>query len=143
MGGDGIISSAIVAANILHDNKVGGGSAINMGGVQDSKGFNNLIYNNHVTGIAMYKIDGGDGSKNNKFYNNTIVQPSDGGWNILVVDDSTGNTFYNNILINHHSFRGSINVDAASLPGLVSDYNIILNRLSNNGKSSNMTFAQW
>lgn len=143
MGGDGIISNAIVAANILHDNGVGGGSAINMDGVQDSKVFNNLIYNNHATGIAMYKIDGGDGSKNNKVYNNTIIQPSDGRWNILVVDGSTGNTIYNNILINNHSFRGSINADAASLPGLVSDYNIVINRFSNNGGSSNMTFAQW
>jgi len=143
MGGDGIISNAVVAANILHDNGVGGGSAINMDGVQDSEIFNNLIYNNHATGIAMYKIDGGDGSKNNKVYNNTIIQPSDGRWNILVVDGSTGNTIYNNILISHHSFRGSIAVDAASLSGLVSDYNIVVNRFSNNGGSSNMTFTQW
>lgn len=143
MGGDGIISNAVVAANILHDNGIGGGSAINMDGVQDSKVFNNLIYNNHATGIAMYKIDGGDGSKNNKVFNNTIIQPSDGRWNILVVDGSTGNTIYNNILISHHSFRGSIAVDATSLSGLVSDYNIVVNRFSNNGGSSNMTLAQW
>lgn len=143
MGGDGIISNAVVAANILHDNGVGGGSAINMDGVRDSKIFNNLIFNNHATGIAMYKIDGGDGSKNNKVFNNTIIQPSDGRWNILVVDGSTGNTIYNNTLINHHSFRGSINVDAASLSGLVSDYNIVVNRFSSDGGNSNMTFSQW
>ena len=143
MGGDGIISDAVVEGNIIHDNGVGGGSAINMDGVQDSEIFNNLIYNNRATGIAMYKIDGGDGSKNNKVYNNTIIQPSDGRWNILVVDGSTGNTLYNNILINHHSFRGSINVDAASVSGLISDYNVVVNRFSNNGGSSNMTFSQW
>jgi parallel beta-helix repeat protein len=143
MGGDGIISNAIVEGNIIHDNGYGGGSAINMDGVQESEIFNNLIYNNHATGIAMYKIDGGDGSKNNKVFNNTVIQPSDGRWNILVVDGSTGNTLYNNILINHHSFRGSIAVDAASLSGLVSEYNIVVNRFSNNGGSSNMTLAQW
>ena len=143
LGGDGIISDAVVAGNILHDNGYGGGSAINMDGVQDSEIFNNLIYNNHATGIAMYMIDGGDGSKNNKVYNNTIIQPADGRWNIIAVNGSTGNTLYNNILINHHSFRGSISVDAASLTGFTSDYNILVNRLSDDDGNSNMTFAQW
>ena len=86
MGGDGIISNAVVEGNIIHDNGYGGGSAINMDGVQDSEIFNNLIYNNHATGIAMYQIDGGDASKNNKVYNNTVIQPSDGRWNIIAVE---------------------------------------------------------
>ncbi len=143
MGGDGIISNAIVEGNILHDNGYGGGSAINMDGVQDSEIFNNLIYNNHATGIAMYQIDGGDASKNNKVYNNTIIQPTDGRWCIIAVDGSTGNTLYNNILINHHSFRGSIAIDAASTTGFVSDYNILVNRLSDDDGNSNMTLSQW
>lgn len=143
MGGDGIISNALIEGNILHDNGYGGGSALNMDGVQDSKIYNNLIYNNHATGIALYRIDGGDASKNNKVYNNTIVHPADGRWAILIVDGSTGNTLYNNIFINHHSFRGSIAIDAASAGGFVSDYNIIVNRLSNNDGNSNMTLSQW
>ena len=142
-GGDGIISNAEVEGNILHDNGYGGGSAINMDGVQDSKIFNNLIYNNHATGIAMFKIDGGDASKNNKVFNNTIIQPSDGRWCVISVDGSTGNTMYNNILINHHSFRGSIALDAASLTGFVSDYNILVNRLSDDDGNSNMSLSQW
>ncbi|HRN27287.1 MAG: right-handed parallel beta-helix repeat-containing protein [Ignavibacteriaceae bacterium] len=143
MGGDGIISNAIVEGNIIHDNGVGGGSAINMDGVQDSKIFNNLIYNNHATGIAMFQIDGGDASKNNKVYNNTIIQPSNGRWCIISVDGSTGNTLYNNIFINHHSFRGSIALDAASRTGFISDYNILVNRLSDDDGGSNMTLTQW
>ena len=143
MGGDGIISNAIVEGNILHDNGYGGGSAINMDGVQDSEIFNNLIFNNHATGIAMYQIDGGDASKNNKVYNNTVIQPVDGRWCIISVNGSTGNTLYNNILINHHSFRGSISVDAASITGFVSDYNILVNRLSDDDGNSNMTLSQW
>jgi parallel beta-helix repeat protein len=142
-GGDGIISNAVVEGNILHDNGYGGGSAINMDGVQDSKIFNNLIYNNHATGIAMFKIDGGDASKNNKVFNNTIIQPSDGRWCVISVDGSTGNTMYNNILINHHSFRGSIALDAASVTGFVSDYNILVNRLSDDDGNSNMSLSQW
>ncbi|GIK22425.1 MAG: hypothetical protein BroJett005_18390 [Ignavibacteriota bacterium] len=143
MGGDGIISNAIVEGNILHDNGYGGGSAINMDGVQDSEIFNNLIYNNHATGIAMYQIDGGDASKNNKVYNNTVIQPSDGRWCIISVDGSTGNTIYNNILINHHGFRGSISIDAASASGFVSDYNILVNRMSDDDGNSNMNLTQW
>ena len=143
MGGDGIISNAVVEGNILNDNGLGGGSAINMDGVQDSEIFNNLIYNNHATGIAMYQIDGGDASKNNKVYNNTIIQPADGRWCIISVDGSTGNTLYNNILINHHSFRGSIAIDAASAIGFVSDYNVLVNRLSDDDGNSNMTLSQW
>jgi hypothetical protein len=114
-----------------------------MDGVQDSGIFNNLIYNNHATGIAMYQIDGGDASKNNKVYNNTVIQPSDGRWCIISVNGSTGNTIYNNILINHHSFRGSISVDAASMTGFVSDYNVLVNRLSDDDGNSNMTLTQW
>ncbi len=143
MGDDGIISNAIVAGNIIHDNGVGGGSAINMDCVQDSKIYNNLIYNNHATGIAMYQIDGAEGSKNNKVFNNTIVHPNDGRWAILIVNGSTGNTLYNNILINKHSFRGSICIDDLSTNGFVSDYNLLVNRMSNDDGSSNMPLTSW
>jgi len=143
MGGDGIISNAIVEGNILHDNGYGGGSAINMDGVQNTEIFNNLIYNNHATGIAMYQIDGGDASKNNKVYNNTIIQPAEGRWCIISVNGSTGNTLYNNILINHHNFRGSIAIDATSAIGFVSDYNVLVNRLSDDDGNSNITLSQW
>ncbi|MFZ1282269.1 MAG: T9SS type A sorting domain-containing protein, partial [Ignavibacteriaceae bacterium] len=136
-------SNAIVAGNVIHDNGVGGGSAINMDCVQDSKIFNNLIYNNHATGIAMYQIDGAEGSKNNKIFNNTIIHPTDGRWAMLVVNASTGNTIYNNILINNHSFRGSICLDEDSKPGFVSDYNRVVNRLSDDDGNSNMSLTSW
>ena len=143
MGGDGIISNAIVEGNILHHNGVGGGSAINMDGVQDSEIFNNLSYSNHATGIAMYRIDGAEGSKNNKVYNNTVINPSDARWNILVKNGSTGCTLYNNIFINNHSFRGSIAVDAESFPGFASDYNILENRLSSDGDNTVISLSEW
>ncbi len=143
MGGDGIISHAVVAGNLIYDNGYGGGSAINMDCVQDSKIFNNLLYNNHATGIAMYQIDGAEGSKNNKIYNNTIVHPADGRWAILIVNASTGNTIYNNILINNHSFRGSICIDDLSKTGFVSNYNLLENRLSNDDGNSNMSLTSW
>ncbi len=142
-GGDGIITNAVIEDNILHDNCYNGGSAINLDGVQESEIYNNLLYNNHSTGIALFMIDGAEGSKNNKVYNNTIDVPSDGRWAVLVVDGSTGDTVYNNILINHHSFRGSITFDQASQTGFYSDYNLLENRLSDDDGNTIMTLAEW
>ncbi|MGE5861931.1 MAG: T9SS type A sorting domain-containing protein, partial [Ignavibacteria bacterium] len=143
MGGDGIIINAVIEANILHDNGLGGGSAINMDGVQESIIINNLIYNNHATGIAMYMIDAAEGSKNNKVYNNTIINPSDARWGIIAVNGSTGNILYNNIIINHHNFRGSISIDESSTENFISDYNLITDRMSNDDGESNMSLEEW
>ncbi len=142
-GGDGIITDAVIEGNILYNNGYNGGSAINLDGVQESHIYNNLIYNNHSTGIALFRIDGAEGSKNNEVYNNTISVPADGRWAVQCTDGSTGDTLYNNILINHHSFRGSINFDQESEAGFYSDYNLLENRLSNDGGNSNMSFAEW
>ena len=142
-GGDGIITNAVIEGNVLHDNGAGGGSAINLDGVQNSIICNNIIYNNHATGLALFMIDGAEGSKNNKVYNNTIINPADARWTVLVTTGSTGDTLYNNILINHHSFRGSISVDGSSIQNFYSDYNILVDRLSDDNGDSNMNLSDW
>ena len=58
MGGDGIISHALIEDNIIHDNGASGGSGINCDGVTDSVIRDNLLYNNHASGISLYQIDG-------------------------------------------------------------------------------------
>lgn len=143
LGGDGIISNALVEKNIIYDNGVGGGSGINCDGVQNSIIQNNLLYNNHASGISLYQIDGGAPASGNAIINNTILQPSDGRWALNISDGSTNNKVFNNIFYSAHSFRGSISVDAASLPGFKSNNNILTNRMSNDGGNSNMTLAQW
>ena len=142
-GGDGIITNAVINGNIVHDNGNGGGSAINLDGVQNSVIYNNLIYNNHATGIALFMIDGAEGSKNNKVFNNTIINPADARWAMLINSSSSGDTLYNNIFINHHNFRGSISVDASSIKDFFSDYNIVVDRLSIDDGESNMSFSDW
>ncbi len=142
-GGDGIITNAVIESNILYSNGKGGGSAINLDGVQDSKIYNNLLYNNHSSGISLFMIDGAEGSKNNEIYNNTIVNPTATRWDININTGSTGNIVYNNILINHHSYRGSITIDASSLNGFKCDYNILENRLSSDGDNTVVTLSQW
>lgn len=142
-GGDGVISNALVEENIIYNNGLGGGSGINCDGVQNSIIRNNLLYDNHASGISLYKIDGAQGASGNLVINNTIVQASDGRWAINISDGSINNTIRNNIMFSFHSFRGGLTVDAASLSGLVSDYNLGINRYSRDGGSSVLTLAGW
>jgi hypothetical protein len=72
-GGDGIITGALVENNVIRGNGVGGGSGINMDGVSDSVVRNNLVFDHHSSGISLYRIDGGAGSRNNLVVNNTFI----------------------------------------------------------------------
>ncbi len=143
LGGDGIISGALVEKNIIYNNGNSGGSGINCDGVQNSRIQNNLLYNNHASGISLYQIDAGDAAKNNVVVNNTVLQPSDGRWALNISDGSTGNIVFNNIFYSAHSFRGSISIDAASSTGFESDHNVMSNRMSSDGGNTNQTLAQW
>jgi parallel beta helix pectate lyase-like protein/List-Bact-rpt repeat protein len=142
-GGDGIISGAIVEGNIIHDNGVAGGSGINCDGVQSSIIRNNLLYNNHASGISLYQIDGGQPARNNQVLNNTIVMASDARWALNIQNASTGNVVRNNILYNQQSFRGSVAISADSLPGFVSDTNVVMDRFSTDGGDTRVTLAAW
>jgi len=142
-GGDGIISGALVEQNTVYENGLGGGSGINADGVQNSRFQNNLLYNNHASGVSLYRIDGGDGSKNNIIVNNTIVQAADARWAINIKNGSTGNTVVNNILYSDHAWRGSINILGDSLPGFTSDYNVVMERFSIDDGASVLNLSQW
>jgi parallel beta-helix repeat protein len=140
-GGDGIISDAEVYGNVIHDNNLAAG--INMDGVEDPVVYNNLIYNNHFAqGIALFQQDGAVMTSGAKIYNNTIIVPSDGRWGILLQNGANVNTeIYNNIILNLHTWRGCISAENTSQ--LVSDHNILHDKMSNNGDGSTITFAQW
>jgi Right handed beta helix region len=142
-GGDGLISNALVEGNTIYENGRGGGSGINCDGVQDSRIQNNLLFDNHASGISLYRIDGGDGSRNNVIAHNTIVQAADARWAINIQNASTGNRLRNNILYNQHSFRGSISLSADSLPGFASDFNVVMERFTLDDGGSVLTLAQW
>jgi len=143
VGGDGVISGALVDSNIIYDNGVAGGSGINMDGVQNSLVRNNLIYNTHASGMSVFRIDGGAPSTGNRIFNNTIVVASDGRWAMNIQDGSSGNSLRNNILLNLHPFRGAINICPVCLDGFSSDYNVIKDRLTTNGGNSVVTLSEW
>lgn len=144
MGGDGLISDAVVEKNIIYNNGRGGGSGINMDGVTSSIIRNNLLFNNHASGISLYKIDGAVSSRNNKILNNTVVMPSDGRWALNIADaECFNNQVFNNIFYSYHSTRGSIQIPTTNLSGFVCDYNILVNRLSTNSGSSTINLTAW
>lgn len=113
-GGDGIISGALIELNNIHDNGSGGGAAINLDGVQGATIRNNVLTNNHASGIAIFRQDGGGNSTGNTVTGNTIKQ-------------ATG-------------ARAALNFAAA---GNTSDYNTLskLNKYSLSGKT--LTFSAW
>jgi hypothetical protein len=163
-GGDGVITGVLVENNIIYNNSlgsayidgsgvqrtsVGGGSAVNFDGVQSSLIRNNLLYNNHASGISLYQIDGLLPATNNVVVNNTIINGSaanpNARWCLNISDGSSGNTVFNNILLNYHATRGSIIIDAASLVGFNCDHNLVIDRLDPDGDGPvpALTLAQW
>lgn len=141
LGGDGVISGAVVSGNIIYGNGAGGGSGINMDGVQDSRIENNLIFDHHSSGISLYRIDGGGASNNNQVVNNTIHIANNGRWALNIQDGSTGNQVFNNILLNAHATRGAIDVCSTCLAGFNSDYNVLMSRFTSGG--TNYSLTQW
>jgi hypothetical protein len=142
-GGDGIISDAIVEANVIYDNGLGGGSGINCDGVQDSLIRNNLIYDEHASGISLYQIDGGGPSTGNRVLSNTVLIASNGRWALNIQDGATNTTARDNILWNAHSYRGSVDISVDSLAGLSADYNAVMDRFTTDGGDSELTLAEW
>jgi len=142
-GGDGLDTGALIQDNIIHDNGTGGGAAINCDGVQYARIQNNLLYNNHSTGIALFDEDGAAGSIDNVVVNNTIIEASDSRWCININSGSTGNTVYNNILYNYNSNNGSIEISEDSLSGFVSNYNTVDGQFADYTTGLVMNQAQW
>jgi hypothetical protein len=142
-GGDGVISGAVVEGNVIHGNGRGGGSGINGDGVQASRIVNNILYDNHASGISLYRIDGGQPARNNLVAHNTIVQAADARWAINIQNASTGNRVVNNILLTAHTFRGAISISADSLSGFASDSNAVTPRFTLDGGSSVLDLDDW
>jgi hypothetical protein len=143
MGGDGIISDALVEDNVIWDNGAGGGSGINMDGVQGSLVRNNLIFASHASGISLYRIDGGGPSSGNRVLHNTVLVAADGRWALNIQDGSGGNEVRNNVLWSDHSYRGAMSVCASCLSGFSSDHNAVEDRFTLDDGTSVLSLAEW
>ncbi len=136
-GGVGIVNGGMVEGNRV----VNCGTGISMDGVQNATVRNNLIQNIHGKGINLYMADASGACKNDIVVNNTIVLATDGYFPIGVRFGSTNVKVLNNIGLNGSR---SFVTDAASLSGLVVDYNVWGSaNFSKDNDSSWMTFASW
>ena len=144
-GGDGVISFGLIEKNVIWENGAGGGSGINCDGLSDSVIRNNLLFANRASGISLYAIDAAAGASRNQVLHNTIIQAASGRWclNIPASDgiaSPTGNIVKNNIFI-HPGTRGSVTTYSAS--ALQSDYNIVVNRFSQDDGNTFITLSAW
>jgi parallel beta-helix repeat protein len=121
-GGSGVVAGALIEKNKVYDNGKNGGSAINCDGIQGSTIRNNLLYANLAKGISLYRVDAGDGAKNNLLVNNTVVMARNGP-GLRVRGGSTGNVIFNNVFFTPGGVAVSFSQD--SLAGTRSDYNLV------------------
>lgn len=144
--GDGVISGARVEGNVIYNNGSAGGAGINMDGVQHSAIVNNMVYENHATGIVAYQIDGGQGPKNLLIAFNTIDMANDGRY-ALQLSETTGTiTVRNNILATRSSSRGGLAYGLLSdVPNVSSRNNIFAGNpvVAFNDWSIKKTLSQW
>jgi len=141
-GGSGVITGALVEKNVIIGNGAMGGSGINCDGVQSSRIRNNLIYDEHASGISLYQGDAAQPATNNVVVNNTVIVAADGRWALNVQNGSTGNRAENNILLNLNPSHGSIDIDAASVAAFTSDYNVVMDRFTPDDNTF-VTLAAW
>jgi serralysin len=135
VGGDGIISGALIEGNFVHDNNWKGLSLISM---QNSIVRNNVIYDNGVSagagGIHLADQVGPRcylPSSNNIVVNNTVVEPRIAC--IRMTDGSTNNVVFNNICCGANSSRliedevGGNLIDSASNLTLLATSGLFVN----------------
>jgi hypothetical protein len=138
------MSNGHIGENRIHDNGREGGAAINMDGVEDTLVVNNLLYNNHASGIAVFQQDGAACSRRNRIWFNTVLMPDDGRWALIINGpDCEDNQLLNNILLSDHEWRGSINIANGQAPGLNSDFNIVSDRFTVDDGDTVLTLAEW
>lgn len=121
-GGDGIVHGPTIVGNIIYNNGAGGGSAVNMDGVDDGLIANNLIVNNKAGGITNFKVDGLHCGQRNKIFNNTVYFPQgDGRYSLQLGRGSTDNVVKNNLFV----CGGTVlEVQDAALNGNTFDHNV-------------------
>lgn len=145
-GDTGLITGALVEENIIFNNGVGGGAGINMDGVRNSTVRNNLLFNNHATGIALFQFNGALGPSGVDVYFNTIDMAADGRWALNIGQSDVGAgpiRVRNNILNNRNPARGGISYATPSdVSNTDSDFNI-MEKVTPNDAGTVYTLAQW
>jgi len=138
-GADGPIDDAVVDGNVIVANQLSG---IDADGVTNGVFRNNLVYGNGKHAVSLYNNDTRTGCSGNLFVNNTLI--STRMFAILMRPGSTANRLHNNILVQAAERReyGSIGA-GGSTKGLISDYNLVVDRFSTDLGATRLSLAQW
>ena len=143
---DGLVTGALVENNRIHANNPAVGAAINMDGVQDSVLRNNLLYDNHSTGIALYKTDGAGGPKNLRLIHNTIEVAADARFALEIHGTAGPVILRNNIIFNRNGKYGSLSFGSSKdFKQVDSDYNLFggATEITPDDGKSRLTFEAW
>lgn len=144
MGGDGIISGALVQGNTVYGNGRGGGAGINMDGVVESRVLANTIFDNQAGGITLYAIDAAQASRDVHLENNTVRMPKGSRWAVNITNDTCRNiTMLNNTFFHADPGKGAVRIPTPGLSGLQSDHNRVTDRFSINGGGSIISLRLW
>ncbi len=143
-GGDGVIARARIVRNAIFGNGRQGGSGINLDGVKRSLVVNNLVVDEHASGISLFRQDGAICSSGNRVFNNTVVVAEDGRWALNLPDPGcSGNRIANNVFWTRHPWRGSVAIAEERPPGFVSHHNAVGDRFSVDGGETRISFEEW
>ncbi len=143
-GGDGVIARARIARNAILGNGRLGGSGINLDGVRQALVVNNLVVDEHASGISLFRQDGAICSSGNRVFHNTVVVAEDGRWALNLPDPGCANNrVVNNVLWTSHPWRGSIAVAEPRPPGFESRHNAVRDRFSVDGGETRISFEEW
>ena len=144
MGGSGIITDAIIQENVIAGNGFNGGAGVNMDGVVGGRVVNNLIVDNHASGLALFKGDAAEATRNIDVFHNTVVLSEDGRWAVTMTSaGAVSNRFFNNILYTRHAWRGTYETIDPVPVGFESDFNVVMNRFSVDGGDTRIDFNAW
>ena len=140
-GGDGTIHYMLTEKNTAWNNS---GVVMKCDAVVDSELINNLAYNNHHLGIALYQGDGLVPASRNLIYNNTFHFSNSGYDCIQILTGSVDNKIKNNILVQELAGYGSITTEGTSLgAGFESDYNVVVDRFSVDNGGTYIPLSTW
>jgi hypothetical protein len=145
MGGDGMISRAVVADNILYQNGAErGGAAVNLDGVSHSRITGNTIFANLAGGLALYRAGGAEASHHNLISGNLVRMPPGSRWAVNLADPGcVHNTIRDNLLYHADPGKGAVRLPRPEMEGLVCRDNLVSARFSLNGGRSLVGLEAW
>jgi hypothetical protein len=123
---DGICTGAVVEDNVLYGNGSRGGAGINLDGVQDSIVRNNLLFENHASGIANFDERGAAGPKGMEIVGNTVVQAAGARNGLLFLATTGPSRVRDNILYHPDPNKAGFELGgAADIANVDSDDNVV------------------